>query len=791
MFSLQKIVSSTQSDHGHGVTPFSRLQYLPDNETTINYAIQLVCPEVNKEVSALCGLSNPSILRKTTKADLSSFSWQAFQQELVLRAPLMLKILQAIVFNPRQERNKQKIVTSTHPGMLSAGAKLLSVHTQDMSAMKKISSIIFKKVGLKKMGFMCLSHILDCLSYPATNSTVDSFSEGFDSNLHEWKASMFDGEGPGFVFVSDNVDWEIKPRHITKSRQTKSVHKTNVVAVKCRVNNCLLPESIPTKDIAEMQLDKFLPSTSDNATFEQYLCPIVAQIWAKHIPSLKFLAELFPDHTPHEHEEEMRSKSEVVHLGCYDTDQKRTDEVQKLLQELHENYVPGHSSEVDCQPFKVIAFADYLGFERQKAAQEEVQNASSPSERLEGFISAISDFHAQAEWHKVMWHYLFDTKSGADVGTLYHARNEINARNVTKDPHDNFFAASDLLQKYGEAYFVAGGLNYFEMDGPESNVPSVFTEASARNRDNARNAVITFIRQEVLNPPQSLAQSTSFSCRYCHKIYKNKSALLKHESSHRKDLQADSSLHKCCVCGKGYARLQYLDVHMAKIHPEAEEPKSDHVYNYSRLSLTLSALKFALDNGIKFGNGPQVILCYKYMYLYCKEAGFHKYALGLLESVAQVNALLSPRVAHDVLWNRFVNTKGKPGGNIPIDLFLEHCNRPLKLDVSTYRGELTNKTLQRLSKCTNFTEAIVRQFDTETNVHKSSGKHTVVDNSKDVLALIKVLHEKKVFQEVFGRSHRQFPQIAADPLNALNFRDLQKWLKKCVSSFKGRHCYKL
>ena len=105
----------------------------------------------------------------------------------------------------------------------------------------------------------------------------------------------------------------------------------------------------------------------------------------------------------------------------------------------------------------------------------------------------------------------------------------------------------------------------------------------------------------------------------------------------------------------------------------------------------------------------------------------------------------------DVPWNRFVNTKGKAGGNIPIDLFMEHCNRPLKLDDSTFRGEFTEKTLQRLSRCTNVTEAIVHQFDNETKTHKPSGKHTKVDTTDDILTLIKALHGKKVFQEILGR----------------------------------------
>ena len=99
---------------------------------------------------------------------------------------------------------------------------------------------------------------------------------------------MYDCTGPGFVIASENVDWDIKPRHITQTRQTKSLHKTNAIAVKYQINNCLLPESFPIKDISEMKLNEFLTSTSDNAKFEEYLCPIIAHVWAKHIPRLQF-----------------------------------------------------------------------------------------------------------------------------------------------------------------------------------------------------------------------------------------------------------------------------------------------------------------------------------------------------------------------------------------------------------------------------------------------------------------------------------------------------------------------
>ena len=82
-------------------------------------------------------------------------------------------------------------------------------------------------------------------------------------------------------------------------------------------------------------------------------------------------------------------------------DQKRTDEMVNLMDEVSEKYVPYHNPADDMKPLKIVAFADYLGFERQKSAQMQVEDGRTPSERLEGLVSAMSDFHTQAEWHKV------------------------------------------------------------------------------------------------------------------------------------------------------------------------------------------------------------------------------------------------------------------------------------------------------------------------------------------------------------------------------------------------------
>jgi hypothetical protein len=84
-----------------------------------------------------------------------------------------------------------------------------------------------------------------------------------------------------------------------------------------------------------------------------------------------------------------------------------------FMTEIHAAFVPNHSDDCDPskKPTKTLLHADYLGFERQKTAQSHVQDARTPSKRLEGLISALSDFHAQAEWHKVHVHtfYLHET----------------------------------------------------------------------------------------------------------------------------------------------------------------------------------------------------------------------------------------------------------------------------------------------------------------------------------------------------------------------------------------------
>ena len=85
---------------------------------------------------------------------------------------------------------------------------------------------------------------------------------------------------------------------------------------------------------------------------------------------------------------------------------------------------------------------------------------------------------------KVIWYHLYSTLSARDTGTLYQVRNLIDARNVTKDPSNNYYAAKELLDKFRDAYLINGALFHFGMtsvdseptknvyEGPQNHNPS-------------------------------------------------------------------------------------------------------------------------------------------------------------------------------------------------------------------------------------------------------------------------------------------------------------------------------
>lgn len=109
--------------------------------------------QITKELTGLCTLSQPSLLRQREKDKLISLKWDAVNNELRDRCPLFYKFLTASVSNPSQTRNIHKKDEAILPAMLDAGCQMISVFNSDLDALRRIKSVVLKKGGLKKVGF--------------------------------------------------------------------------------------------------------------------------------------------------------------------------------------------------------------------------------------------------------------------------------------------------------------------------------------------------------------------------------------------------------------------------------------------------------------------------------------------------------------------------------------------------------------------------------------------------------------------------------------------------------------
>ena len=83
------------------------------------------------------------------------------------------------------------------------------------------------------------------------------------------------------------------------------------------------------------------------------------------------------------------------------------------------------------------------------------------------------------------------------------------------------------------------------------------------------------------------------------------------------------------------------------------------------------------------GDGGRLARCWKLFMPHFIAAGHSKYALDVKLQM-QVSAFLSPNLAHQVMWNRFINTRGGLGRNFTGDLYNEYVNMMLKHIITTY-----------------------------------------------------------------------------------------------------------
>lgn len=151
--------------------------------------------------------------------------------------------------------------------------------------------------------------------------------------------------------------------------------------------------------------------------------------------------------------------------------------------------------------------------------------------------------------------------------------------------------------------------------------------------------------------------------------------------------------------------------------------KLDRVLEYAKEALTLGMLFLEFKDSIREGDGTRVLRCWKYFLFLFRASGHVNYCLEAFNLLMQYYYTLTPRLAEQMLWGRFINYEGKPGHNISADLHMEHLNRTCKDAINHLGANKTPNAITRTGKAVSGLTAIVRNFD-QLNGTVISGSHT-------------------------------------------------------------------
>ena len=140
-------------------------------------------------------------------------------------------------------------------------------------------------------------------------------------------------------------------------------------------------------------------------------------------------------------------------------------------------------------------------------------------------------------------------------------------------------------------------------------------------------------------------------------------------------------------------------------------------------------------------------------------------------------ALLSPREAERLKWNRTVNNQGGYGNNVAMDVAQEHDNHALKEIIRGLGANITEDSVRRVCRAFFILIKLLFVLDTEMNVNKVSGKHTKKYVKEDLIKVVKTLSDQHVFEKQSTREPMYcFPDCPRDYLQLLNTKELFGWI---------------
>lgn len=190
-------------------------------------------------------------------------------------------------------------------------------------------------------------------------------------------------------------------------------------------------------------------------------------------------------------------------------------------------------------------------------------------------------------------------------------------------------------------------------------------------------------------------------------------------------------------------------------------------------------------DAIKEGDGYRLLSYYKFVLLFAYKFKHTKYAYVLLLFFVLTCAVLSKEESFCLIVNRFINSMGRWGGNIPLDLFMEHLNLLLKRLGKGMGGNMTNASLQRAAQSVVPLNNVMMGINEDYLKVKRSGHHGSENPGEAVEIIVNDLIKGNVFQRLPARSgYPSFSKFKSNILD-IDYRDFFQWSKDKLKEWKG------
>lgn len=207
------------------------------------------------------------------------------------------------------------------------------------------------------------------------------------------------------------------------------------------------------------------------------------------------------------------------------------------------------------------------------------------------------------------------------------------------------------------------------------------------------------------------------------------------------------------------------------------EDSGDGKYNYARVLCHHCSLVTEFLDGWSEGDGKRVLRCWKMFLLHFYSDRRTKYAFESLRLQFQL-ACLPPHLVSQLTWDRFVNTHGGTGRNIPCDLHNEHINSLFKEIIENMGANFTQQASTKAARAVSALTNMASSFDKMTNIHTLPSAHTRKSEENDLNLVVKELLANKNLQIIENRHHSCFPQIKLNPLHKFDYAKFDLWVKE-------------